>query len=254
MRASIFIAGILAVAGCVPLAAEQPATATNSTTTATEPAKREMFTDPAGGYSLLLPSGYRKLTDDEMHFVFKSLSEYLGKEASERTIKQPPAYFIGTAKAPGEKPPSLTIAFSENDQQFTHAQMPMLKAQLEEQHKRQGDKVGESDIKLVTIDGINSIQVENDYFDQIGNERSRMIRVAVPAKGKWIEIRFIFSPAQGDAVHAALKEALDSLKIMEHPAVNVANQNKWLRIAYITLACGLAGVVLSLILQKFRKS
>ncbi|HLX63069.1 MAG TPA: hypothetical protein VKX17_17500 [Planctomycetota bacterium] len=253
LKLASFFGTILCASLAVAFAAEEPKPAQSGTNAPASNAKREEYSDPEAGYSLLLPAGYRKLSDDEMHFVTKSLSEQLGKDAEARAIKRLPTYFLGPVdfNSPKDKPPSLTILFTENDRQIDPADIPAIKQQLEEQQKREREKAGDYDVKLVKVDGINSLQVEFDVVDpNNNNERNRMIRVAVPAKGKWFEMLFNYSPGQSDTVHAALKETLDSFKVMEHRPTNIANQNKWLRVLYYTIGFGLVGIVLSMLLQR----
>src|SRR6185295_10707860 len=88
---------------------------------APDPAKREEFSDGTAGYSLLIPTGYRKLSEEETHQFFKGLSEFLGEKAAERARKRPPANFIGSAdpKQKDVTPPTMTIVYTDNQLQIT---------------------------------------------------------------------------------------------------------------------------------------
>ncbi len=182
------------------------------------------------------------------------MSEVLGRDVGEGVGKRPPAWFIGPAdpKKPDEPPPSFAINFAEIDQQIDPAQIPLYKQELEDKHKREGDKVGGVVLNVVSVDGITSLQEEYAYSIPNAPE-GRMIRLAVPGKGKWFEMYFNYSPNQDESVRAALKEALESFKVMEHPPENIENRNKWLRVLYYTVGFGLAGVVLSFILRKLSR-
>ena len=205
---------------------------------------------------MLLPAGYRKLTEDETREVFKGLSDYISKDVAERARKQPPTWFVGplNPKAPNDHPPSLAIAFTENPEQIDPAQIPVYRDMLEEKHKREGDKVGDVILSVVKVDGITSLQEENDMINPINNERNRLIRVAIPGKGKWFELVFNYSTDQNDAVRAALKDTLESFKVMEHPPENIENTKKWLRVLAYTIGFGLGGVLLSFIFRKLSRS
>jgi len=208
--------------------------------------------DPVAGYSVSIPTGYRKLTDDETREVFKGLSDYLGKEIGERARKRPPVWFIGPVnpKAPNDHPPSFAIAFTENQEQIDPAQIPAYRDSLEEKHKREGDKVGGVVLSVVKVDGIASLQEEDDMVSPVNNERNRLIRVAIPGKGKWFELVFNYSTDQNESVRTALKETLDTFKVMEHPPENTENTRKWLRVLAYTVGFGLGGVLLSYIFRK----
>lgn len=218
-------------------------------------AAREVYTDPVGGFSLSLPTGYRKLTEDETREVFKGLSESLNKNVSESVRKQPPVWFIGPVdpKLPAMRPPSLAIAFTENAEQIDPAQVSAYKDALEEKRKQDGGKGGELALSVVKVDGIPSLQEEAEMTNSLNNERDRLIRVAIPGKGKWFELVFNYSADQNEPVRAALKEALDSFKVMEHPPENVENTKKWLRVFYYTMGFGLVGILLSFVLRKMGK-
>lgn len=250
----ILALGTLSLASFALYAAEEPKDIKpDDKASPVELAKREMYTDPVAGYSVLIPNGYRKLTDDESREVFNGMSEVLGKkDIGERSRKRPPAWFIGPVnlKQPNEHPPSFAIAFTENQEQIDPSQIPVYKEMLEEKHKREGDKVGDLVLNVVTVDGIISLQEEGDMISPVNNERNRIIRVAVPGKGKWFDLIFNYSTDQNDPVRVALKETLDSFKVMEHPPENIENRNKWLRVLYYTVGFGLAGIVLSFVLRK----
>jgi hypothetical protein len=216
------------------------------------PLQREEFSDPVAGYSVKLPPGYKKLSEDETHAIFEGLSEFWGKEISERARSKPPAWFRGPAdpKLPNAPPPMFAVAYADLSESIDPAQLTAYKDKLEEEYKRQGNKYGEINIQVVKVDGITSLEVENDVFSRINNERSRLLRVAVPGKGRWYDLSFMFGNDQSEAVHAALKDVLDSFKVMEHPAESVQNQIRWTRVLMYTAGFGLAGVVLSLLLRK----
>ena len=216
------------------------------------PLARLDYSDDAAGYSVKLPPGYIKLTDNETHEIFKGLSEFMGKEASERAQKRPPAWFKGPPdpKNPTLPQPMFAVGYSDLSEPIHPDQLNAYKEKLEEEYKRQGNKFGEIDLKVVLVDGITSLQVEHDVFSPINNERSRVLRVAVPAKGKWFDLNFNFSSEQTDAVHESLKDVLDTFKIAEHQSLVVPNQIKWERVLAYTVGFGLAGVLLSLILKK----
>jgi len=212
----------------------------------------ELYSDPIAGYSVSIPTGYRKLTEDETRDVFTGLSDALGKDAGERVRKRPPVWFIGPSnpKVANEHPPSFAIAFSENQEQIDPAQIPAYRDMILEKRKRDGDKPGDVTLSVIKVDGINALQEECDLLNRANQERSFLIRVAVPGKGKWYELVFNYSAEQNEGVRVALKEALATFKVMEHPPENVENAAKWLRVLYYTVGFGLVGVVLSFIMRK----
>jgi hypothetical protein len=253
---SACVSTLLLIASFALIAAEEPkpilpAESAKPAPVTTGPAKREPYSDAIAGYSVLLPTGYRPLTENETRKVFKWMSEGLARDVGDRAGKRPPVWFIGSTdpKKPDELPPSFAIGFAELDQQIDPALIPAYKLELEEKHKREGDKVGGVALSIVTVDGITSLQEEYAY-SMPNNGDGRLIRLAVPGKGKWYEMYFSYSPSQDESVHAALKEVLDSFKVMEHPPENIENHNKWMRVLYYTLGFGLAGVVLSFLWRR----
>lgn len=262
MLKSIFcLAGMSAfLNAALPCGAEEPkpegkgGTAAPAETPAAPagPLARVNYSDDSAGYSVKLPPGYVKLTDNETHEIFKGLSEFMGKEASERAQKRPPAWFKGPPDPKNSvlPPPMFAVGYSDLSEPIHADQLNAYKEKLEEEYKRQGNKYGEIDLKVVLVDGITSLQVEHDVFSPINNERSRVLRVAVPAKDKWFDLNFNFSSEQTDAVHESLKDVLNTFKIAEHQSANAPNQIKWERVLAYTVGFGLAGVLLSLILKK----
>lgn len=219
-------------------------------------APRESFSDPVAGYSLLVPSSYRRLTENEVREIFSGMSKLLGKEIGERAPKRAPAWFVGKPDPakPNDAPPRFAIGFAELDQPIDPAQITAYRDELAEKHKREGDKIGNMHVSVVSVDGIASLQEEYDYEFGNSTERARLIRLAIPGKGRWYELYFSFSPSQEEGVRAALKELLDSFKVMEHPPQSSENRDKWLRVLYYTVGFGLAGVLISILLQKFSRN
>lgn len=267
MRLSRYFLNIVFCAGILSFAAEEPKeksaakpaeTAGSETKPADHsevpagPLQRLPYKDDINGYSVMLPPGYAKLTENETHEIFKGLSQFISKEASERAQKRPPAWFKGPIdpKHPELPPPMFAVGFSDLKEPIHPDQLNAYKDMLEEEYKRQGNKFGEIGIQTTVVDGITALQVEHDVFSPINNERSRELLVTVPAKGKTYNLDFNFSSEQTESVHAALKDVLDSFKINDHPEADAPNQIKWQRVAAYTIGFGLAGVLLSLILKK----
>lgn len=232
-----------------PKPAEAPAPAAG-------PLARQKYADEKIGFSVELPPGYVKLNENETHEIFEGISRYIGKEASERAQKRPPVWFKGPIdpKHPEIHPPVFAILHFDLNETIDPAQMHAYKDQLEERYKREGNRYGEIDIRIVQVDGITSLQVEHDVFSPINNERSRKLAVAVPAKGKRFDLEFNFLPDQSEQAHEALKYVIESFKIAEHQSATPPSQIDWSRVFYITAACGVAGLLLGLILMKLSRT
>src|SRR4051794_34977844 len=59
------------------------------------PLARQKYVDEKMGFSVELPPGYVKLSENETHEIFKGLSQYIGKEVAERAQRRPPVWFKG---------------------------------------------------------------------------------------------------------------------------------------------------------------
>jgi hypothetical protein len=216
------------------------------------PLQRLDHSDPVGGYSVTLPPGYVPLTADETHAIFEGLSEFWGKDVGERARKKPPVWFKGPIdpKNPKASPPMFAIAYNDLDQPVDASQITAYKEKIEDEYKRQGNKYGEIELKTLVVDGITSLQIEHDLISRINNERSRVLRIGVPAKGRWYDLSFNFGIDQTELVHAAVKDVIDSFKVMAHPEAPVQEEGKWMRVLYFTIGGGLVGLILSVVLKR----
>ena len=235
-RLSILFAAALLPAAWVPAAEDE---------------LRPLHSDPVAGYSLRIPGGYEKLTEDENREVFEGLSQFLGKDVGERVLKRPPAWFKGPINPakPKAPPPSLAIGCSEMDQAIDPALMPQYKANFEENFKKKGDRYGELRTEIVQVDGINALRMEHDIFSPIDNSRSRMINIAVPGRGRLYDIVFNFSTHEAEGVEQAVATVLRTFKVDQHPVSETDGKGKWTRVMMWTVGGLVAGILLSLLLK-----
>ena len=211
----------------------------------------DLFNEPLAGYSMRIPQGYERLSEDENREVFRGLSEYLGKEVGDRVLRRPPTWFKGpiNPKRPKEKPPALAVGYTDLDEPIDPAQMSRYKSDLEQEYRKRGDKYGEIKIDLVTVGGVNSLRVEHDIFSPIDNSRSRMIKVVVPGHGGSYDIVFNFSGDQASDVATALETVLSSFNVQTRPVVDQETTSRWTRVALWTGGCFLIGILLSVLLK-----
>jgi len=220
-----------------------------------EPAAQDnslpVYSDPVGGYSFLVPSGYKKLTAEQNRQVFDGLSKFIGKDIADRAERNPPAYFNGPVdpKRPTSAPPSLAVGYTELDAPIDPSQLPEYRQQIEQELKKRGDKHSELKLDVVKVNGINSLRLEHDVYSPIDNSRSRIIRVSVPGDRRRYDIVFNFHPDQVEGVEQSLAVVLDQFRIDKHQVVNAESQSKWTRIALWTVGCFVGGIVLSLLLK-----
>ena len=212
--------------------------------------KLKLFSDSDAGYSMRIPDGYQRLTEDETREVFHSISEYFGKEAGERVVRRPPAYFKGAPdpKDPKLKPPSLAVGYTDLDEPIDPEKMGFYKEQLETQLRKTGDKSGDVKVSLVQVDGITALRVELDLINP-DNTRDRVIKIAVPGNGRRYEIAFNYSPEQTASVEPAVATVLRSFKINSHPSLDPETKNRWTRIIYWTVGGFALGIILSILLK-----
>ena len=210
-----------------------------------------LFNEPAAGYSMRIPAGYERLTEDENREVFRGLSEYYGKEVGERVLRRPLACFKGpiNPKKPKEKPPALAVGYSGPGEPIDPAKLPGYKDKLEQEYRKSGEKYGEITIGIVKVDGINSLRVEHDSFSPIDNSRSRTIKVIVRGSEASYDIVFDFSGDQAANVEGALDTVLSTFKISLHPMVDQETTSKWTRVALWTVGCFVVGILLSMLLK-----
>jgi len=91
--------------------------------------------------------------------------------------------------------------------------------------------------------------MEHDIFSPIDNSRSRLINVSVPGHKRRYEIVFNYHPDQAESVEASLATVLQTFEIQKKPVVDEKTQSKWTRIAFWTIGCFVAGILLSLLLK-----
>lgn len=205
-----------------------------------------VYTDAAAGYSFVVPAGYDRLSEEENHEVFEGLSKVFGKEASERTQRQPPAWFKGPVDParPKALPPSLAVSFSSMDQPIDPAELPKYKESLIANFKRRDIRSSDPELSIIQVAGASALRVEHDIFSPIDNSRAQEILISIPGNGRRCEIVFQFSPAQAEGVQQALKTVLDSFKLQTPALLESADRQKWSRVIYWTAGSGLAGVLL----------
>ncbi|HYG76005.1 MAG TPA: hypothetical protein VEK08_13455 [Planctomycetota bacterium] len=210
-----------------------------------------LFEDADAGYSLRVPEGFVKLSQDESREVFRGISEHFGKQAGERALRRPPAWFRGPAEGGSVKllPPSLAIGYTELAGQIDPSQMQRYKTELEEEMRKRGDDFGEIKVSLIDVGGINSLRIEHDVVSPLDRVRNRIVNVAVPGNGRRYDIVMNFSPEQAEKVEAALATVVRTFKVKNPPIMDAAAQSRWSRVLLWTLGGFAAGVLLSFLLK-----
>jgi len=213
--------------------------------------KLKLFSDNDAGYSMRIPDGYQRLTEDETREVFHGISEYFGKEAGERVLRRPPAYFKGPPdlKDTKAKPPSLAVGYTDLDEPIDPEKMSIYKEKIEEQLRKTGDKSGEINVSMVQVDGITALRIEHDVINPIDSSRARLIKIAVPGNARRFDIVFNFSPEQTSNVDPAVATILRSFKINSHPSLDPETKSRWTRILYWTIGGFALGIILSILLK-----
>jgi len=210
-----------------------------------------LFADPEAGYSMRIPSGYTKLTQDENREVFKNISEYFGKDVSEQVLRQPPVYFKGPADPakPKALPPSMEVSCAGAPLIVDPAQKAKYQEMLEESYRKSGVRHGDISLDFVRVSGVTALRAEHDLYSAVDNSRNRLIRVLVPGPDRRYDIVFNFSPFQAEAVEQALNVVLKTFKITEREALDPEAKTKWGRVALWTVGGFITGILLSLILK-----
>jgi hypothetical protein len=248
-RSSMCLWFLLAI--CLSVCGADKAAAPPAPVTSGEMEKLKLYSDNDAGYSMRIPDGYSKLTEDETREVFHGISENFGKEAGQRVLRRPPAFFKGPPdlKDTKLKPPSLAIGYSDLDEPIDPTQMAFYKEKLEEQLRKTGDKFGDINISMVMVDGITSLRIEHDVLNPMDNSRARLIKIAVPGSGRRFDIVFNFSPEQSTSVESAVATVLHTFKVNSHAAIDPETKSKWTRILYWTIGGFALGILLSVLLK-----
>jgi hypothetical protein len=216
-----------------------------------KPDESGMFKDTRAGYSFLLPEGYRRLSDDEHREAVRSVGEALGKQASERVLRNPPACFIGPVdpKRPKATPPRFSIEYYDSARKFDAALMGEYKAQIEDAQQKSGEKHGDLSLKLVDVGGEKALRVDRETFSVNDNSREFITRVMIPGPSRRYDVEFVCSAGQTDSVEQSLATVLKSFS-MQQPvsAGDEASPGWWRRTLAYTIGGFGAGIVLSLLI------
>jgi len=213
--------------------------------------KLKPFDDPSTGFWMRIPPGYERLTQDEYREVVKGLTEFLGKEAGERALRQPPVYFKGPVdpKRPNAKPPLLNVFCSGAPLTSDAVRKDRFKEQLEQDYKKQGINHGDISVEDIQVGAANAVRAEYDVYSPIDNSRSRMITVLVPAGDRRYYIFCDFSSNQAEGAEKALGIVLKTFKVLERPVLAPEERTKWGRVALWTVGGFIVGILLSVILK-----
>lgn len=205
------------------------------------------FKDAEAGYSVMIPAGYARLSDDRVRLAFKGLSSYLGKDVGERTLVKPPSCFQGPIDPlhPKAQPPGMAIGFSTLAAPVDPAQMSKYKEEYEQELKKSGEFASDVSVEVVSVNGIPSLRVEHDIFSPVDNTRMRMIKLSVPGQQRRYDIVFSFVNDQAPQVKEALEVVMKSFATTE---VADPNAGRWMRVALWTIGGLVAGVVLGALL------
>jgi len=210
-----------------------------------------LFEDSEAGYSMRIPAGYAKLTQDENREVFKSIGEYFGKDVSERVLRQPPVYFRGPVDPakPKALPPSLEVSCAGAPMLVDPAQKAKYQEMLEESYRKSGLRHGDISVDFVRVSGVTALRAEHDLYSPVDNSRSRLIRVLFSGPDRRFDVVFNFSPHQAEAVEQALNVVLKTFKITEREVLDPETQTRWSRVALWTAGGFVTGLLLSIILK-----
>jgi hypothetical protein len=208
----------------------------------------KLFSDPAAGYSIRLPAGYERLSEEENRERDSGLSELFARNPSEHAQLQPSIYFKGPQdpKRPKLPPPVFVMSYYDSDQAIDPKELPHYQQLIEQNYRKKGDRYSDLRLTVVQVNGLDALKVENDLINLINNSRDKVIRVRipVPANSRHYEIFFNFSPNQNDEVQAALAVLLQSFKSQPLPLLDPAAERKWTRILFWTVGSGAAGMLI----------
>lgn len=212
----------------------------------------DLFTDPAGGFTMKIPAGFARLNDEENREAFNRLSEHFGKEAGERALRQPPVRFRGQPdpKNPEKRPPAMTVTVSGLQWVIDPDKKAQYKDLIEEDYKKVGLRHGEITLDIVSVNGINSLRAEHDIFSPVDNSPEKIVMLIVPGSDRSFDIVFNFVADQSPQVNAALDTVIKSFKVESAPAVSQESMSRWTRILIWTFGCFAAGLLVSFLLRK----
>ena len=227
-----------------------PATSTATATDESKPAVASQsglsdFSDTEAGFSIKVPAGYTRLTQDQIRMAFKGLSNTLGKNVSERTLLRPPAYFQGPIDPahPKELPPGLAIGFTALAEPIDPALMNQYRNAYEADLRKNGDSVGELQVDVINVNGVPSLRIEHDIFSPIDNTRMRMVKISVPGHERRYDIVFSFYTDQADSVKEAINTVTRSFVVADTGSWSGLS-SRWMRVALYTVG----GLVLGLLI------
>lgn len=215
--------------------------------------KLELCEDKDAGYSMRVPPGYTRLSQDESREVLKGISQLSGKEVSARALRQPPVYFRGPADPakPKAKPPSLEVSCTGAPLVVDAAHKDQFMQRLENDYDKNGIRHGDISLEVIQVAGVSAYRAEHDTYSPVDNTRNRAILVFVPGPDRRYDIAFNFSPHQAEGVAQALNIVLKTFKLTERPLLDPETQTAWGRVALWTVGGFLAGIVLSVLLKLF---
>jgi hypothetical protein len=216
----------------------------------------EAFRDVQAGYSLRLPSGYRKMSEDENRKIVENISQYIGKEAADRVDAQPPAYFKGPIddERPKTMPPTLTISYASSDEPFETAKLAEYQQRIENTYKKSGLQYSDLKLEIVKIDGVNALRFENEAYSPVDNTRVYKLAFHIPGQGRRYDIVFDCLPFQTESVKAAADVIMKTFKIETPPLMDAATQGKWTRVALWTAGGFVVGILLSVLIKVLSRS
>ncbi len=211
----------------------------------------ELFQDADAGYSLRIPEGFTKLTAAESKEVFRGIGEYLGKQAGERALRRPPAWFKGPTDPNNTKllPPSLAIGYTDMPEPIDPTQLDRYKRDIEDAYRRSGQRHGETKVGLVIVSGVTSLKIEDELYSPVDNSPARIVNLAVPGSGRRYDIVFNFSSEQEQLINASVDTIVRSFKVEEQAFMTPQEQSRWVRVAVWTIGGFVIGVLLSLLLR-----
>lgn len=208
------------------------------------------FKDENSRYSMLIPKGYKRLSEEKIRENVRSNSEIVGKDITEQILREPAAYFEGPIDParPKVAPPILKLLTTGLDEAVDPTLLSKYKERYENGVRKHGDTVGNVDVSSLTVNGVHALHFEHELFDRLDNSRRHIIDISIPGPGRRYEIVFNYSTDQDAGVREAAETIIKSFKVLEDAFIAPESSSKWVRIALWTLGGLIAGILLGVLL------
>jgi hypothetical protein len=209
------------------------------------------FKDPGAGYSIVLPKGYTRLSEDKIRENVQSNSQIVGKDVTEQILREPAVYFEAPADPAHPKllPALLKILVTGLNESVDPALLPKYKERYENGLKKHSETIPSIDVSVVTVNGVNALKFEHELFDRLDNSRRHIIDLSIPGPGRRFELVFNYSTDQEASIREAADTIIKSFKVLDGSVATPESSNRWVRIALWTVGAGLVGILLGVLLS-----